>query len=100
LIISGRQSIRRVLPSTKMPVLEARKNSLLQRMADQLFGLALAINARGVEMVIAQIERPVEQLHRIVIGHRRRIGPADIHAAKPHGIDRAAVDHSLHTCHS
>jgi hypothetical protein len=70
-IWSGLQSTPRRGPSTVIPVFEARKNSL-RRLADQPLVLAGAVDPRGVEVIVAEVERAVQQPLGIVA--RRRFG--------------------------
>ena len=67
----------------------------LQRFAHQRLVVAQAIEPGGIEMVIAQLDRAVQQGNRIGIGRTRTIGPAQRHAAKPDRVGQAAIDRTL-----
>ena len=74
-----------------------------QRTADQRFVVPQPIDSRGIEVVIPQIERAVQQSLAIGIGWRRTVGPAQRHAAKAYGIDFTSTKHAAadgHRCGS
>ena len=65
------------------------------RFGQQFLVLAAAIDIGGVEMVIAKVQRLVEQLDLHVVFGRGAIGPRQVHAAKANGVDGAACDRAF-----
>jgi hypothetical protein len=69
-------------------------------LADQRLVLAESVERGGIEMVVAQVQRRVEQA-RALIGRRRyAIGMAQRHAAQPHGADGGRSQTTFHACTS
>ena len=62
----------------------------LSALADLRLVVAHAIKPRGIEVVVAEIERMVEQARTILVAGRLAVGPAQRHAAKADGVEGAA----------
>jgi hypothetical protein len=71
-MVSGWQSIPRFSPLAKMPILLARKtlSRLPLSARPQRLVVALPIEAGGIEMVIAQLDRAVEQGDAVLLDGR------------------------------
>jgi hypothetical protein len=61
-----------------------------QCLADQRLVVAQAIDPRGIEVVIAQLQRAFEQAAAVLVRWRRAISPAQRHAAQPDRVGRAS----------
>ncbi len=63
--------------------------------ADQRFVAAEAVDVRGVEVVVAELDGTFEQADLLVMWWRIAIGPRQVHAAQAHGVDLPAGERAL-----
>src|SRR5690606_40600747 len=61
--------------------------------------LAAAVDARGVEMVVAEVERPMEEPRPFFRARRRAVGPGEVHAAEPNRMELGSGDLARHVAH-
>jgi hypothetical protein len=71
----------------------------LQRRTDEFFIASEAVKRGGVEMIIAKLNRLMQQFCAFFRRRRRAIGVIQIHAAKPDRIDFSSGEAPFTHCH-